>query len=122
MIGLSASVQFLADNIQGFTGRDGGIVAKNPPGSAGDERDISSILGLGRRLGEGKGNPLQCSCLEYPVDGGAWGATVHGVTESRTRLSARTRCMRALTLDVICRERNTGEDLEVVRHGENPVD
>ena len=37
--------------------------------------------------GEGNGNPLQCSCLENPMDGGAWWATVHGVTESRTRLS-----------------------------------
>ena len=37
--------------------------------------------------GEGNGIPLQCSCLENPVDGGAWQAAVHGVTESRTRLS-----------------------------------
>ena len=35
----------------------------------------------------GSGNPLQCSCQENPVDGGAWRATVHGATESRTRLS-----------------------------------
>ena len=38
-------------------------------------------------LGEGNGTPLQCSCLENPMDGGAWQAAVHGVTESRTRLS-----------------------------------
>ena len=37
-------------------------------------------------LGEGNGNPLQCSCLENPRDGGAWRAAVSGVTESRTRL------------------------------------
>ena len=37
--------------------------------------------------GEGKGTPLQYSCLENPMDGGAWWATVHGVAESRTRLS-----------------------------------
>ena len=37
--------------------------------------------------GEGNGTPLQYSCLENPVDGGAWWATVHGVTESQTRLS-----------------------------------
>ena len=36
--------------------------------------------------GEGNGNPLQYSCLENPMDGGAWGATVHGVAKSRTRL------------------------------------
>ena len=38
-------------------------------------------------LGEGNGTPLQYSCLENPMDGGAWSAAVHGVTESRTRLS-----------------------------------
>ena len=36
------------------------------------------------RIGEGNGNPLQCSCLENPRDGGAWWATVYGVTQSRT--------------------------------------
>ena len=40
-----------------------------------------------RGLGEGNGNPLQYSCLENPMDGGAWQATVHGVAKSRTRLS-----------------------------------
>ena len=38
-------------------------------------------------IGEGNGNPLQCSCLENPRDGGAWWAAVYGVTKSRTRLS-----------------------------------
>ena len=38
------------------------------------------------RIGEGNGNPLQCSCLEYPRDGGAWWAAVYGITQSRTRL------------------------------------
>ena len=37
-------------------------------------------------IGEGNGNPLQCSCLENPWDGGAWWAAVYGVTQSRTRL------------------------------------
>ena len=37
--------------------------------------------------GEGSGNPLQYSCLENPMDGGAWWAAVHGVARSRTRLS-----------------------------------
>ena len=37
-------------------------------------------------IGEGNGNPLQCSCLENPRDGGAWWATVYGVTQSRTPL------------------------------------
>ena len=39
------------------------------------------------RIGEGSGTPLQYSCLENPMDGGAWWAAVHGVTEGRTRLS-----------------------------------
>ena len=37
-------------------------------------------------IGEGNGNPLQCSCLENPKDGGAWWAAIYGVTQSRTRL------------------------------------
>ena len=48
---------------------------------------LGSIPGSGRFPGEGNGNPLQYSCLENPMDGGAWWVTVHGVTKSRTRLS-----------------------------------
>ena len=47
--------------------------------------DLGSIPGSGRSPGEGNGNPLQYSCLENPIDGGAWWATVHGVAKSRTR-------------------------------------
>ena len=46
--------------------------------------DLGSISGLGRYPGEGNGNPLQYSCLENPMDGGAWEAAVHGVTKSQT--------------------------------------
>ena len=49
--------------------------------------DLSSIPGPGRSPGEGNGNPFQYSCLENPMDRGAWWATVHGVAKSRTRLS-----------------------------------
>ena len=49
--------------------------------------DLGSIPGLGRCPRGGHGNPLQYSCLENPMDRGAWRATVHGVTESRTQLS-----------------------------------
>ena len=49
--------------------------------------DLGSIPGLGRSSGEGNGNPLQYSCLENPMDGGAWWATVHGVAKSQTQLS-----------------------------------
>ena len=55
--------------------------------SASNMGDLGSIPGLGRFPGEGNGNPLQYSCLENPMDGGAWWATVHGVAKSRTRLS-----------------------------------
>ena len=55
----------------------GGPVVKNPPASAGDIGDMGSIPGLGRSPGEGNGNPLQYSCLENPMDGGVWWATVH---------------------------------------------
>ena len=55
--------------------------------SARNAGDLGSIPGSGRSPGEGNGNPLQYSCLENPVDRGAWWATVHGVAESRTRLS-----------------------------------
>ena len=55
--------------------------------SACNMEDLSSIPGSGRSPGGGNGNPLQYSCLENPMDGGAWWATVHGVTESHTRLS-----------------------------------
>ena len=51
-----------------------------------DVGDPGSIPGLGRSLGEGNGNPLQYSCLENPMDGKAWWATVRGVAKSRTRL------------------------------------
>ena len=55
--------------------------------SASSAGDLGSIPGSGRSPGEGNGNPLQYSCLENPMDGGAWWATVHGVSKSRTRLS-----------------------------------
>ena len=49
--------------------------------------DPGSFPGLGRSQAEGNGNPLQYSCLENPMDRGAWEATVHGVAKSRTQLS-----------------------------------
>ena len=58
--------------------------------SACHEGDLGSLPGSGRSPGEGNGNPFQYSCLENPMDGGAWWATVHGVTKSRTRLSVFT--------------------------------
>ena len=54
--------------------------------SACNAGDLGLIPGLGRSPGEGNSYPLQYSCLENPMDGGAWWATVHGVAKSRTRL------------------------------------
>ena len=54
------------------TGFPGGALVKNPAASAGDARDSGWILWLGKSPGGGLGNPLQCSCLENPVDRGTW--------------------------------------------------
>ena len=62
-------------------------MVKNLPATAGDTGDMGSIPGLGRSPGRGNGHPLQDSCLENPMDRGAWGATDHGVAKSRTQLS-----------------------------------
>ena len=65
----------------GFPGGDSGKESACNAGISG------SIPGWGRPPGEGKGNPLQCSCLGNPIDRGAWQATVHGVAKSLTWLS-----------------------------------
>ena len=67
--------------VQLFGGFPGGLEGKVSVCNAGDPGLIS---GSGRSPGEGNGNPLQYSCLENPMDGGACSATVHGVTKSRT--------------------------------------
>ena len=54
------------------TGFPGGSVVKNPPANAEDAGDLSLIPALGRSPGGEKGNPFQCSCLENPMDRGAW--------------------------------------------------
>ena len=72
-------------------------VVKNPPANAGDARDAGLITGSGRSPGEGHGNPLQYSCLENPVDRGAWWATVCEVIKSQTQLSRHTQHQRSLT-------------------------
>ena len=65
-------------------GLPGDSAAENLPATVGD---AASVPKSGRCPGEGGGSPLQCSCLENPVDGGAWRATVRGVPRSRTRLN-----------------------------------
>ena len=65
-------------------GFPGGSVGKASACNAGD---LGSIPGSGRSPGEGNGNPLQYSCLENSMDGGAWWATVHGAANSRPWLN-----------------------------------
>ena len=60
------------------------LVVRKPPASAGDVRDVGSIPGSGTSPGGGNGHPLQRSCLENPMDRGAWRATVRGIAESDT--------------------------------------
>ena len=62
-------------------------LVKNPPTNVGDTETQIQSMDQEDSPGEGNGNPLQYSCLENPMDGGAWRATVHGVTKSRTRLN-----------------------------------
>ena len=61
-------------------------MVKNPSANAENVRDAGSIPGWGKAAAEGRGNPLRYSCLENPMDRGAWGATVHRVTKSLTGL------------------------------------
>ena len=62
------------------------LVVKNPPANAGDTGDVGLIPGSGRSAGGGNDNLLQYSCLENPMDRGAWQATMYGVAKSQTLL------------------------------------
>ena len=59
-------------------------MVRSPSAFAGDARAAGLIPGSGRSLGIGNGNPLQYSCLENPMDRGAWWAIVHGIAKSET--------------------------------------
>ena len=78
---LSFTLPLLNARVSKDRGFPGGSDGKASAYNAGDP---GSIPGLGRSLREGTGNPLQYSCLENPMDGGAWWATAHGVTKSWT--------------------------------------
>ena len=58
------------------------LVVRNPPANARDTKHEGLIPGWGRSPGRRQGNPLQYSCLENPMDGGTWWATVHCVAKS----------------------------------------
>ena len=77
----SDAKRWLIGKVPGFSGGSDG---KESDCSAGD---LGLIPGSGRSPGEGNGNPLQYPCLEKPMDGGAWQATVHGLAQSQTQLS-----------------------------------
>ena len=61
-------------------------MVKNSPANVGDIREVGLTPGSGRSPGGGHGNPLQYSCLENPMDGGAWWAMVHSVAKCRAQL------------------------------------
>ena len=65
-------------------GASGKKKKKNPPANAGDIRDLGSVPGWGRSPGGGHGNPLQYSCMENPMDRGAWQGIVNKVAKSWT--------------------------------------
>ena len=77
-------ITYKGNNLQGKNSFPDSSDCKESISEAGD---LGSIPGWGRSPGEGNGNPFQYSCLENPMDRGAWQATVHGVTKSQTRLS-----------------------------------
>ena len=64
-----------------FSGLPQWLSSKESTFNLGDKGDMGSIPGLGGSSGGGNGNPLQYSCLENPMDRGAWQATVHGIEE-----------------------------------------
>ena len=83
-----------ADNRKGF---HGGSDGKESASNAGD---LDSIPESERSPGEGNGYPLQCSRLGNPLDSGAWKATVHAVTKSRTQLCTHNNRKENVTFNV----------------------
>ena len=81
-------------------------MVKNPSANVGDAGGVSSIPGSGRSPGESNGKPLQYSCLENPMDSGAWWATVHGVAKSWTLLNTEV-------LTCVCQGHGVGVSVKV---------
>ena len=80
------SISTLKQPYSVYGGFPGGTVVKNLPANLEGKLNLSSIPGLGRCPGGGSGNLLQYSCVENPMDTGAWRATVHGIAKSQIRL------------------------------------
>ena len=104
-------------------GFHGGSDGKASACNAGATGDAGSIPGSGRSPVEGLGNPLQYSCLENPMDRGAWWATVHGVTKSWTRMKRLS--MHALPAVQETQVQSLGREdpleMEVANHSSIPV-
>ena len=79
----------------------GDLVVKNQPANA---EEVGSVPGSGRSTGEGSGNPFQFSCLENPMDRGAFRATVHGV--KRVRYNLVTKQQQSFDFSIICNNQN----------------
>ena len=86
----------IRDNKGIFHAKMGSIKDRNST----DLREADSIPGLGRAPGGGHSNPLQCSCLENPMDRGAWWALVHTVAKSQTQLNLVCICVTSLFTDM----------------------
>ena len=81
-----------SDKVFDNLGSPGGASGKETACQCKRHKKLGSIPGSGRSPGGGHGNPLQCSCLENPMDREAWWATVCGVTKSQTRLKRLSMC------------------------------
>ena len=82
----SSSLSHQAEAQRPLLGSQMALVIKNLSANAGDVRDTGSIPGSGKSPGGGNGDPLQYSCLENPINRGAWWATIHAVSKSQMRL------------------------------------
>ena len=90
------------------------LVVKNPPASTGDIRDTGWIPESRRSLGRGYGNPLQYSCLEYPMDRGAWWPRVPGVAQSQTLLRDLAAAAASDEESVVCKDSGSGDKEEKI--------
>ena len=76
-------------------------MVKNPPANAGDARDVGSVPRPGRSPGVESGNPLQYSCLENPMDKGAWQATFHGDSKSQSEMTEHRGTFKILLFNIL---------------------
>ena len=94
------------------------LVVEDLPANAGDIKDMGLIPGSGRSPGGGHGNLFQYSCLENPMDRGAWWARVHRVTKSQTQLKRLSTNLSYVNLHCIYILYNIHLQLKYLRRGE----